>query len=122
MDLKILNKQGKASTKTFKASEATFGKDYNEALIHQLVTSYMNNARQATRAQKTRAEVKHSTRKPFRQKGTGNARAGMTSSPIWRSGGRAFPNCPDENFTQKLNKKSLQSWNEINPFRVSSSR
>lgn len=109
MDLKILNKQGKASTKTFKASEATFGKDYNEALIHQLVTSYMNNARQATRAQKTRAEVKHSTRKPFRQKGTGNARAGMTSSPIWRSGGRAFPNRPDENFTQKLNKKAYRA-------------
>jgi len=109
MDLKILNKQGKASTKTFKASEATFGKDYNEALIHQLVTSYMNNARQSTRAQKTRAEVKHSTRKPFRQKGTGNARAGMTSSPIWRSGGRAFPNRPDENFTQKLNKKAYRA-------------
>src|SRR6056300_1320248 len=109
MELKILNKQGKASTKTFKASEATFGKEFNEALIHQLVTSYMSNARQVTRAQKTRAEVKHSTRKPFRQKGTGNARAGMTSSPIWRSGGRAFPNRPDENFTQKLNKKAYRA-------------
>ena len=109
MELKILNKQGKASTKTFKASEATFGKEFNEALIHQLVTSYMSNARQVTRAQKTRAEVKHSTRKPFRQKGTGNARAGMTSSPIWRSGGRAFPNRPDENFSQKLNKKAYRA-------------
>jgi large subunit ribosomal protein L4 len=74
----------------------------------------MSNARQVTRSQKTRAEVKHSTRKPFRQKGTGNARAGMTSSPIWRGGGRAFPNRPDENYSQKLNKKSLQSRNEIN--------
>jgi large subunit ribosomal protein L4 len=96
MELKILNKQGKASTKTFKASEATFGKEFNEALIHQLVTSYMSNARQVTRAQKTRA-------------GTGNARAGMTSSPIWRSGGRAFPNRPDENFSQKLNKKAYRA-------------
>src|SRR6056300_1032353 len=109
MELKILNKQGKASTKTFKASEATFGKEFNEALIHQLVTSYMSNGRSVTRAQKTRAEVKHSTRKPFRQKGTGNARAGMTSSPIWRGGGRAFPNRPDENFTQKLNKKAYRA-------------
>jgi large subunit ribosomal protein L4 len=68
----------------------------------------MANARVATRAQKTRAEVKHSTRKPFRQKGTGNARAGMTSSPIWRSGGRAFPNRPDENYSKKLNKKAYR--------------
>ena len=109
MELKILNKQGKASAKTFAASDATFGKEFNESLIHQVLTSYMNNARQATRAQKTRAEVKHSTRKPFRQKGTGNARAGMTSSPIWRSGGRAFPNRPDENFSQKLNKKAYRA-------------
>src|SRR6056300_1799309 len=109
MELKILNKQGKASTKTFKASEATFGKEFNEALIHQLVTSYMSNGRSVTRAQKTRAEVKHSTAKPFRQKGTGRARAGMTSSPIWRGGGRAFPNSPDENFGHKVNKKMYRA-------------
>ena len=96
MEFKILDKSGKLSKK------------FNESLIHQLVTSYMSNGRSVTRAQKTRAEVKHSTRKPFRQKGTGNARAGMTSSPIWRGGGRAFPNRPDENYTQKINKKAYR--------------
>ena len=94
MEFKILDKAGKVSKKTHKASDAIFDNDFNESLIHQIVTSYMSNSRSVTRAQKTRSEVKHSTRKPFRQKGTGNARAGMTSSPIWRSGGRAFPNRP----------------------------
>jgi large subunit ribosomal protein L4 len=69
----------------------------------------MSNARSGTRSQKTRREVKHSTRKPFRQKGTGNARAGMTSSPIWRGGGRAFPNRTDENFVKKVNKKAYRA-------------
>jgi large subunit ribosomal protein L4 len=69
------------------------------------VVAYQANARQGTRAQKDREQVKHSTKKPFKQKGTGRARAGMTSSPIWRGGGRAFPNSPEENFTQKINKK-----------------
>ena len=69
----------------------------------------MSNARSGTRSQKTRSEVKHSTRKPFRQKGTGNARAGMTSSPIWRGGGRAFPNRVDENFVKKVNKKAYRT-------------
>src|SRR6056300_1509452 len=109
MDIKLVDNKGKASTKKVKASDAIFAADFKESLVHQLVVSYMANARVATRAQKTRAEVKHSTRKPFRQKGTGNARAGMTSSPIWRSGGRAFPNRPDENFTQKLNKKAYRA-------------
>ena len=109
MKFKILDKKGKLSTKTISASDNAFGKDFNEALIHQLVTSYMSNGRSGTRSQKTRAEVKHSTRKPFAQKGTGRARAGMTSSPIWRGGGRAFPNRPDENFTQKLNKKAYRA-------------
>ena len=71
--------------------------------------AYQANARQGTRAQKDREMVKHSTKKPFRQKGTGNARAGMTSSPLWRGGGRTFPNSPDENFTQKLNKKMFRA-------------
>ena len=106
MEFKILDKVGKVSKKTHKASDAIFDNDFNESLIHQIVTSYMSNGRSVTRAQKTRSEVKHSTRKPFRQKGTGNARAGMTSSPIWRSGGRAFPNRPDENYTHKINKKA----------------
>jgi len=108
MEFKILDKPGKLSKKTHKASDDIFASEFNESLIHQLVTSYMSNGRSVTRAQKTRAEVKHSTRKPFRQKGTGNARAGMTSSPIWRGGGRAFPNRPDENYTQKFNKKAYR--------------
>tara|TARA_B100000035_G_scaffold314791_1_gene332293 strand:+ start:14023 stop:14649 length:627 start_codon:yes stop_codon:yes gene_type:complete len=109
MEFKILDKLGKVSKKTHKVSDAIFGIDFNESLIHQIVTSYMSNGRSVTRAQKTRSEVKHSTRKPFRQKGTGNARAGMTSSPIWRSGGRAFPNRPDENYTHKINKKAYRA-------------
>ena len=108
MEFKILDKSGKDSKKIHKASDEIFGSEFNESLIHQLVTSYMSNARSVTRAQKTRGEIKHSTRKPFRQKGTGNARAGMTSSPIWRGGGRAFPNRPDENYTQKINKKAYR--------------
>ena len=108
MEFKILNNQGKLSKKTLTASDAIFGEDFNEALIHKLVVSYMSNARSGTRSQKTRAEVKHSTRKPYRQKGTGNARAGMTSSPVWRGGGRAFPNRTDENFIKKINKKAYR--------------
>ena len=109
MEFKILDNKGKLSKKTLTASDATFGIDFNEALIHKLVVSYMSNARSGTRSQKTRSEVKHSTRKPFRQKGTGNARAGMTSSPIWRGGGRAFPNRTDENFVKKVNKKAYST-------------
>jgi len=109
MEFKILDKKGNLSAKTISASDNAFGKDFNESLIHQLVSSYMANGRSGTRSQKTRAEVKHSTRKPYAQKGTGRARAGMTSSPIWRGGGRAFPNRPDENFTQKLNKKAYRA-------------
>jgi large subunit ribosomal protein L4 len=109
MEFKILDNQGKLSKKTLTASDATFNIDFNEALIHKLVVSYMSNARSGTRSQKTRSEVKHSTRKPFRQKGTGNARAGMTSSPIWRGGGRAFPNRTDENFVKKVNKKAYRT-------------
>jgi large subunit ribosomal protein L4 len=108
MEFKILDNQGKVSKKTLTASDAIFGEDFNEALIHKLVVSYMSNARSGTRSQKTRAEVKHSTRKPYRQKGTGNARAGMTSSPVWRGGGRAFPNRTDENFIKKINKKAYR--------------
>lgn len=106
MQVELLNEQGQAST--FDAPEALFGRDYNESLIHQLVVAYQANARQGTRAQKDRQQVKHSTKKPFRQKGTGNARAGMTSSPIWRGGGKVFPNTPDENFSHKVNKKQYR--------------
>src|SRR5918998_196616 len=108
MELKLLNDQGE-STASVSASDKAFGREYNEALIHQVVTAYMANARQGTRAQKDRGEVKHSTKKPWRQKGTGRARAGMTSSPLWRGGGRTFPNRPDENFSHKLNRKMFRA-------------
>ena len=108
MDLKLLNEQGQAAS-TFAAPDTVFGRDFNEALVHQIVVAFQANARSGNRAQKDRAEVKHSTKKPWRQKGTGRARAGMTSSPIWRGGGRAFPNSPDENFTQKVNKKMYRA-------------
>ena len=108
MELKLINAQGQVSG-SVAASDALFAREYNEALIHQLVTAYLANARSGNRAQKTRAEVKHSTKKPWRQKGTGRARSGMTSSPLWRKGGRAFPNKPDENFTQKVNRKMYRA-------------
>lgn len=106
MQVQLLNDQGQAAT--YDAPEELFGRDFNESLIHQLVVAYQANARQGTRAQKDREQVKHSTKKPFKQKGTGNARAGMTSSPIWRGGGRAFPNLPEENFAHKINKKQYR--------------
>ena len=108
MELKLINEQGQASS-TLQASDALFGREYNETLIHQLVVAYQANARSGDSSQKTRAEVRHSTKKPFNQKGTGNARAGMTSSPIWRGGGRAFPNRPDQNFSQKVNRKMYRA-------------
>ncbi|MDK4679472.1 50S ribosomal protein L4 [Kingella negevensis] len=108
MELKLINAQGQVSG-SFAGSDALFAREYNEALVHQLVTAYLANARSGNRAQKTRAEVKHSTKKPWRQKGTGRARSGMTSSPLWRKGGRAFPNKPDENFTQKVNRKMYRA-------------
>lgn len=108
MELKLLNDQGQA-TESVSASDAAFGREYNEALVHQVLTAYMANARQGTRAQKDRSEVRHSTKKPWRQKGTGRARAGMTSSPLWRGGGRIFPNRPDENFTHKVNRKMFRA-------------
>jgi large subunit ribosomal protein L4 len=108
MQLELLNEQGQATTKV-DAPDTVFARDYNEALVHQIVVAYQANARSGTRAQKTRAVVHHSTKKPFRQKGTGRARAGMTSSPIWRGGGRAHPNSPDENFSHKVNKKMYRA-------------
>jgi len=108
MQVELLNEQGQAASK-LDVPDTVFGRDYNEDLVHQIVVAYQANARQGTRAQKDRAEVKHSTKKPFRQKGTGRARAGMTSSPLWRGGGRIFPNSPAENFTQKINKKMYRA-------------
>ena len=108
MELNVLNEQGQESGKTA-ASDAVFGREYNEALVHQLVVAYQANARQGTRAQLSREFVRHSTKKPWRQKGTGRARSGMTSSPVWRGGGRAFPNSPNENFSHKMNKKAYRA-------------
>ena len=108
MELKLINEQGQA-TATVQAPDALFGREYNEALVHQLVVAYQANARSGNRAQLTRAEVRHTTTKPWRQKGTGRARSGSTSSPLWRTGGRAFPNKPDENFSQKINRKMYRA-------------
>jgi large subunit ribosomal protein L4 len=108
MDLKLINESGQA-TSSLQASDALFGRDYNEALVHQVVTAYMANARQGTRAQKGRSDVNKSTRKPWRQKGTGRARAGMASSPLWRGGGKIFPSNPDENFSHKVNRKMFRA-------------
>ena len=108
MELKLINEQGQEASR-LSASDVLFGRDYNEALIHQVVVAYQANARSGNRAQKDREQVKHTTAKPFRQKGTGRARAGMSSSPLWRGGGRIFPNSPDENFSQKLNKKMYRA-------------
>ncbi len=104
MELRLIDERGQ-ETGTVTASDALFSRSYNEALVHQVVTAYLANGRSGNRAQKNRGAVSHSTKKPWRQKGTGRARAGMTSSPLWRGGGRAFPNRADENFTQKVNRK-----------------
>jgi large subunit ribosomal protein L4 len=108
MELKLLNEQGQPAS-TVAAADTVFGRDFNEPLIHQIVVAYQANARSGNRAQLDRSEVRHSTKKPFRQKGTGRARAGMTSSPLWRGGGRIFPNKPDENFSHKVNRKMYRA-------------
>ena len=108
MELKLIDQAGQSSA-NLPATDEVFGREYNESLIHQVVTAYMANGRRGTRAQKDRGEVRHSTKKPFKQKGTGRARAGMTSSPLWRGGGKIFPNRPDENFSHKLNKKMYRA-------------
>jgi len=108
MELKLINEQGKSAA-TVAASDALFGREYNEALIHQIVTAYKANGRLGTRAQKGRSDVRHSHKKPWRQKGTGRARAGDVASPLWRGGGKIFPNSPDENFSQKVNRKMYRA-------------
>jgi len=108
MELKVINDKGE-SLAPVAASEALFGRTYNEALVHQIVVAYHANGRSGTRAQKDRGNVKHSTKKPWRQKGTGRARAGMTSSPLWRGGGKIFPSSPDENFSHKVNRKMYRA-------------
>jgi large subunit ribosomal protein L4 len=108
MELKVINENGKAG-KSMDASDDLFGREYNETLVHQLVTAYQANARSANSKQKGRSEIAKSTRKPFAQKGTGRARAGMASSPLWRGGGKIFPNSPDQNYTQKINRKMYRA-------------
>ncbi len=108
MELKVINENGKAGV-SINASDDLFGREYNEALVHQLVTAYQANARSANSKQKGRSEIAKSTRKPFAQKGTGRARAGMASSPLWRGGGKIFPNSPDQNYTQKVNRKMYRA-------------
>ena len=108
MELKLIDGKGQASG-SVSASDSLFGRDYNEALIHQVVTGFMANARQGTRAQKGRSDINKSTKKPWRQKGTGRARAGMASSPLWRGGGKIFPNLPEEDFSHKVNRKMYRA-------------
>ena len=96
------------TTGSVEVSDATFGKDFNEALVHQVVTAYLAGARQGTKAQKTRSDVSGGGVKPFRQKGTGRARAGTIRSPIWRSGGTTFAARPRD-FSQKVNKKMYRA-------------
>jgi large subunit ribosomal protein L4 len=108
MELKLIDAGG-GSGATVAASDAAFGREFNEALVHQIVVAYQANARSGTRKQKARGEVNRSHRKPWRQKGTGRARAGFSGSPLWRGGGKIFPNTPDENFAQKVNRKMYRA-------------
>lgn len=104
MELAIIDDKGAAAGRNVDIAEATFGVDYNEALIHQVVVAYMAAARSGTKAQKTRSEVRGGGRKPWKQKGTGHARAGTIRSPIWRSGGVTFAAKPRD-YSQKVNRK-----------------
>jgi len=108
MELKLINEQG-ASSATLNAPDEVFGREFNQDLVHQIVIAYQANARMGTRKQKERSEIAKSTRKPWRQKGTGRARAGMASSPLWRGGGKIFASSPDENFSHKVNRKMFRA-------------
>ena len=108
MELKLIHQGGQAAS-TVAASDELFGREYNKALIHQVVNAYRANGRQGTRAQKSRGQINKSHKKPWKQKGTGRARAGQANSPLWRGGGRIFPNLPDENFEQKVNRKMYRA-------------
>jgi large subunit ribosomal protein L4 len=109
MELKFIGAGDGKAASTLQAKDEVFARDFIEALVHQHVTAFQANARIGSRAQKDRGAVNHSTKKPWRQKGTGRARAGMTSSPLWRGGGKIFPNSPDENFSHKLNRKMYRA-------------
>ena len=106
MELNIVNLNG--AKDTLNVSEVAFGREFNQDLVHQAVVAFLAGARQGTKAQKTRAEVSGGGKKPWRQKGTGRARAGTIRSPIWRSGGKAFAAQPRDH-AQKLNKKMYRA-------------
>lgn len=106
MNLKLISKG--AEPQDVQVSDATFAREYNEALVHQIIVAYMAAGRAGTKAQKTRAEVRGGGAKPWRQKGTGQARAGSSRSPIWVGGGRAFAARP-RNFSQKVNRKMYRA-------------
>lgn len=107
MELSVL-KPGNTAAGTVSVSDVAFAREYNEDLVHQVVTAYMAGARQGTRAQKTRSDVRGGGKKPWRQKGTGRARAGTIRSPIWRSGGVTFAARPQDH-SQKVNRKMYRA-------------
>ena len=106
MELKLSTKAGSGSS--IELSDAVFARDFNEALIHQVVTAYMAGARAGTKAQKNRSAVRGGGAKPWRQKGTGRARAGTIRSPLWRGGGRTFAATPRD-YSQKVNRKAYRA-------------
>lgn len=108
MQLNVINAEGQRSGQQLEVSDSAFGADFNEPLIHQVVVAYQAGARSGTRAQKNRAAVRGGTSKPWRQKGTGRARAGTIRSPIWRGGGKVFP-ASTRDFSQKVNRKMYRS-------------
>jgi len=103
--MKVPMMNGNGTPSELQVSDAVFAAAFNEPLVHQVVVAYQATGRQGTRKQKTRSEVRGGGRKPWRQKGTGQARAGTIRSPLWRGGGKVFPASPDENFTHKVNRK-----------------
>ena len=105
MKLSVMNPADGKAKSELEISDKTFGVEFNEALVHQVVVAYRNNGRAGNRKQKTRSEVSGGGRKPWNQKGTGQARAGSIRSPLWRGGGKTFPSSPDENFSNKVNRK-----------------
>lgn len=109
MKLAVVNDTGQPTGSEIDVSDAVFGAAFNEPLVHQVVVAFQANGRQGTRKQKTRSEVRGGGRKPWRQKGTGQARAGTIRSPLWRGGGKIFPSTPDENFSKKVNRKMYRS-------------
>lgn len=108
MELALTTQTGKASKKAVEVSDAVFGREFNEGLVHQVVTAYMAAARAGTRAHKSRSDVRGGGAKPWRQKGTGRARAGTIRSPLWRSGGKTFAATPQD-YSQKVNRKMYRA-------------